>query len=106
MSYQTLQVSHFGCFELRDIRYSAGFTAPEHTHGECCFQVVLQGSFPERSADRQDDVFFTREGGEAYLKDFPNAEMHRLASGHFAVEDSLAHIAENMRRFYRENVKG
>ena len=54
----------------------------------------------------QDDVFFTREGGEAYLKDLPNAEMHRLESGHFAVEDSLSHIAENMRRFYREEVKG
>ena len=26
----------------------------------------------------QDDVFFTKEGGEAYLKDLPNAEMHRL----------------------------
>ena len=33
---------------------AAGFTAPEHTHEECCFQFVLQGSFPERSADRQD----------------------------------------------------
>ena len=37
----------------------------------------------------QDDIFFTREGGEAYLKDLPNAEMHRLDSGHFAVEDCL-----------------
>ena len=24
----------------------------------------------------QDDIFFTREGGEAYLKDLPKAEMH------------------------------
>ena len=54
MSYQTLRVSNFGCFELRDIRYSAGFIAPEHTHAECCFQIVLQGSFAERSADRAD----------------------------------------------------
>ena len=54
----------------------------------------------------QDDVFFTREGGEAYLKDLPDAEMHRLDSGHFAVEDSLSYIAENMRRFYREKVSG
>ena len=29
----------------------------------------------------QDDIFFTREGGEAYLKDLPKAEMHRLDSG-------------------------
>jgi pimeloyl-ACP methyl ester carboxylesterase len=52
----------------------------------------------------QDDVFFTREGGEAYLKDLPKAEMHRLAAGHFAVEDSLNEIAESMHRFYSEKV--
>ncbi|HEX4487062.1 MAG TPA: alpha/beta hydrolase [Terriglobales bacterium] len=52
----------------------------------------------------QDDIFFTREGGEAYLQDLPNAEMHRLNSGHFAVEDSLNTIAENIHRFYDEKV--
>jgi hypothetical protein len=30
--------------------------------------------------------------------------MHRLDSGHFAVEDSLDRIASNIRRFYVENV--
>lgn len=54
----------------------------------------------------QDDVFFTREGGEAYLKDLPKAEMHRLQSGHFAVEDSLDEIAEGIHRFYTERVSG
>src|SRR5689334_9985418 len=52
----------------------------------------------------QDDIFFTREGGEAYLRDLPQAEMHRLESGHFAVEDSLDVITKNMHRFYDENV--
>jgi pimeloyl-ACP methyl ester carboxylesterase len=52
----------------------------------------------------QDDIFFTREGGEAYLKDLPKAEMHRLDSGHFAVEDSLDYIANHIRRFYDEKV--
>lgn len=52
----------------------------------------------------QDDIFFTREGGEAYLKDLPKAEMHRLDSGHFAVEDHLDYISSNMRRFYSEEV--
>ena len=52
----------------------------------------------------QDDIFFTREGGEAYLNDVPNAEMHRLDSGHFAVEDCLEYIATNIRRFYDEKV--
>jgi pimeloyl-ACP methyl ester carboxylesterase len=52
----------------------------------------------------QDDIFFTRERGEAYLNDLPNAEMHRLDSGHFAVEDCLDYIARNMSRFYDEKV--
>jgi pimeloyl-ACP methyl ester carboxylesterase len=52
----------------------------------------------------QDDIFFTRDGGEAYLKDLQNAEMHRLDSGHFAVEDCLEYIARHIRRFYDEKV--
>ena len=54
----------------------------------------------------QTDIFFTPEGGEAFLKDLPNAEMHRLEGGHFAVEDHLTYIAENMIRFYDEKVAG
>ncbi|HZD34701.1 MAG TPA: alpha/beta hydrolase [Nitrososphaeraceae archaeon] len=52
----------------------------------------------------QNDIFFTQEGGEAYLKDLPNAEMHRLDSGHFAVEDCLDEIASNISHFYLERV--
>jgi hypothetical protein len=36
--------------------------------------------------------------------DLPSAEMHRLDSGHFAVEDSLDYIAGNIRHFYDEKV--
>jgi pimeloyl-ACP methyl ester carboxylesterase len=54
----------------------------------------------------QDDIFFTREGGEAYLTDLPDAEMHRLDAGHFAVEDHLDYIATHIRRFYSERVAG
>ena len=52
----------------------------------------------------QNDIFFTREGGEAYLQDLPQAEMHRLDSGHFAVEDSLDAIADGMMAFHRKKV--
>lgn len=52
----------------------------------------------------QDDIFFTKEGGEAYLADLPHAEMHRLTAGHFAVEDNLDYISDHMHRFYAENV--
>lgn len=48
----------------------------------------------------QEDIFFTKEGGETYLKDLPKAEMHRLQSGHFAVEDSLDTIVEKMMAFH------
>jgi len=30
--------------------------------------------------------------------------MHRLSSGHFAVEDNLDYIAKNMKRFYKQSV--
>jgi len=48
----------------------------------------------------QDDIFFTREGGEAYLPVLTKAEMHRLDAGHFAVEDCLECISKNIHRFY------
>jgi pimeloyl-ACP methyl ester carboxylesterase len=50
----------------------------------------------------QNDIFFTPEGGDAYLRDLPDAEMHHLDSGHFAVEDYLERIVTNIRRFYDE----
>ncbi len=52
----------------------------------------------------QGDPFFTPAGGESYLRDLPDAEIHRLETGHFAVEDHLDYIAQQMKRFYRERV--
>ena len=54
----------------------------------------------------QTDIFFTKEGGESFLKDLPKAEMHRLDAGHFAVEDHLDYIADHIRIFYKKNVAG
>ena len=54
----------------------------------------------------QHDIFFTPEGGEAYLTDLPDAEMHRLDAGHFAVEDHLDYIARHIRKFHAEQVVG
>jgi pimeloyl-ACP methyl ester carboxylesterase len=48
----------------------------------------------------QGDIFFTPTGGEAYLTDLPNAEMHRLNAGHFATEDCLDYIADGILSFY------
>jgi len=52
----------------------------------------------------QTDIFFTPAGGEAFLKDLPKAEIHRIDAGHFAVEDHLDYISKEMHRFYTENV--
>ena len=52
----------------------------------------------------QDDIFFTPEGGEAYLKDLPNAQIYRLQAGHFAVEDHLDFISKHILEFYQKDV--
>jgi pimeloyl-ACP methyl ester carboxylesterase len=52
----------------------------------------------------QGDIFFTPEGGEAYLRDLPDAELVRLDAGHFAVEDCLEEIVTGINRFYDEKV--
>jgi hypothetical protein len=48
----------------------------------------------------QNDIFFTKEGGEAYMKDVPNDEIHRLDSGYFAIEDCFDEIADSIQHFY------
>jgi pimeloyl-ACP methyl ester carboxylesterase len=53
----------------------------------------------------QGDIFFTPAGGEAYLRDLPDAELIRLDSGHFAVEDQLEAIAEKIVAFYDSRVR-
>lgn len=53
----------------------------------------------------QNDPFFNPEGGEAFLKDLPKAEIHRLNAGHFATEDNLPFIASHIISFYDKNVK-
>ena len=68
------------------------------------WQKFLRDSQPKSLIWGQNDLFFTREGGESYLKDLPNAEMHRLDSGHFAVEDCLGEDHSKIQRFYLERV--
>ena len=54
--------------------------------------VVKKGKTPALGAD----------SGDAYPNALPNAEMHRLNSGHFAVEDCLPFIVEKMMAFYEK----
>jgi pimeloyl-ACP methyl ester carboxylesterase len=45
------------------------------------------------------DVIFPATGARAYLKDLPEAELHLLDSGHFALEDKGDEIAGMIRSF-------
>ena len=45
------------------------------------------------------DPFFTVEGAKAYRRDIPNAELHLIDTGHFALEDFGGFIAERIRKF-------
>jgi pimeloyl-ACP methyl ester carboxylesterase len=52
------------------------------------------------------DEIFGPGGAEAYKRDLPNAEVHLLDTGHFALEEDLEFIADTMRRFLKENISG
>jgi pimeloyl-ACP methyl ester carboxylesterase len=45
------------------------------------------------------DPFFTVEGAQAFRGDLPNAELHLLESGHFALEDHVSEIAVLIQHF-------
>lgn len=45
------------------------------------------------------DPFFTVEGAKAFLRDLPNAELHLLEAGHFALEEEGEAIAEHIVKF-------
>jgi pimeloyl-ACP methyl ester carboxylesterase len=48
----------------------------------------------------KNDPFFTVAGAQAYLQDIPNAELHLLDTGHFALEDSCEFIAQQIAKFF------
>jgi pimeloyl-ACP methyl ester carboxylesterase len=47
----------------------------------------------------RNDVIFPASGARAYLNDLPQAELHLLDTGHFALEDRGEEIAQLMRNF-------
>ena len=50
------------------------------------------------------DMIFPAEGAKAYLRDLPDAEVHLLDTGHFALEDKGTEIATLIRAFLARNV--
>lgn len=53
----------------------------------------------------QNDIFFTAQGAEAYLRDLPDAELHLLDTGHFALEEYHTEIAGLIHRFLQKKLK-
>jgi len=52
----------------------------------------------------KNDPVFAQAGAEAFLKDTPGAELHLLDTGHFALEEDGAEIAQLIRAFLEKNV--
>ena len=51
------------------------------------------------------DPVFAPAGAEAFLKDLPQAELHLLDTGHFALEEDGAEIAHIIRAFLAKNIR-
>ncbi|MBL4846586.1 MAG: alpha/beta hydrolase [Planctomycetes bacterium] len=45
------------------------------------------------------DEIFPAAGAHPYLRDLPDAELHLLNTGHFALEEDVDFIAERIRNF-------
>jgi pimeloyl-ACP methyl ester carboxylesterase len=54
----------------------------------------------------KNDVIFPAPGAQAYLADLPEAELHLLDTGHFALEDKGGEIAGLMRDFLARKLPG
>ncbi len=75
--------------------------------------VPLYPQFQQFFRDRQppalivwgkNDFIFPAEGAHPYLRDIPDAELHLLDTGHFALEDKLDEIAPLMNDFLDRNL--
>lgn len=53
----------------------------------------------------KNDVIFPAPGAKAYLRDLPNAELHLLDTGHFALEDMGDQIAQLMLDFLNRRLR-
>ncbi len=51
------------------------------------------------------DLKFNKNGAIAYLRDLPDAELHLIDAGHFAVEEKATEIARHILRFLDQNIE-
>jgi len=62
-------------------------------------EIMRQHQFPALIVWGQRDPAFIAAGAKAYLKDLPNAELHLIDAGHFAVEERAAEVAQYILQF-------
>jgi len=68
------------------------------------FQDYFRKSqIPLLAAWGKNDMVFVPAGAEAFKKDLPNAEVHLLDAGHFAVESNTKEIADLILAFLKKN---
>lgn len=67
-------------------------------------EYLRTGRHPVLVVWGRNDPIFTVAGAEAFARDVPDAEIHLLDTGHFALEENLDEIVGRMRRFYAERV--
>ena len=81
--------------------YDYGSNPPLYPQGQA---YLRQHRPPTLIVWGENDHIFPAEGAYPYRRDLPDAELHLLDTGHFALEEDGAHIAALMRRFLRDNV--
>lgn len=68
------------------------------------FQQYLRASEPPLLAIwGSHDAFFLPAGAEAFRRDLPNATVHLLDTGHFALETHVDEIAESIKQFLQHS---
>ena len=61
--------------------------------------LLRQRQYPTLIVWGARDPAFIAAGAKAYLRDLPNAELHLIEAGHFAVEERAGEVAAHMLKF-------
>jgi pimeloyl-ACP methyl ester carboxylesterase len=80
--------------------YSYGTNPPLYPEWQAYFR---EHQPPTLSTWGKNDYIFPKEGAHPYKRDLTNLEFHLLDTGHFALEEDGAVIAELIREFLRKN---
>jgi pimeloyl-ACP methyl ester carboxylesterase len=70
------------------------FIAPQ-----AAIALMRDRQFPALVVWGRNDPAFIAAGAEAYLRDLPNAELHLIDAGHFAVEENAPLVARYILEF-------